>query len=478
MKTLLTFSVIICCLCLQAQPTGWHNVGGNEGRNGYMDVYGPVTDSVLWETNSFGAFGAPMYIENNYLVVMRFQSLTYAPVVCYDLTTGDLLWTVDVTGNTGRSLPVGLLDGRLYVVAYTESMEDALFALDVTDGSTLWESNVTSGAYITESGTFDAEGNFYIYGFFKTYKINPATGEMIWETETIPMASGSGEMALNLETNTGYVLEQNFGMSYVWAIDLETGERLYSVLVPDLTFGGNVAQSPLMVGLDGIVYVHLTEDNIAAVSDSGSQLTLLWQTPITGNSSFSTMCMGSDGSVYAPSDGKIIRLNPSNGQIMNTSLPLTTTGFFSPRLSATANDMIYATSGVNGLYAYDLSLNQIWSDELINTNTSGVCIAPNGLAAACGGNTIRVYAPTTAMQVTESETAPVRVYPNPTASFAIVEANSATMGKPYQLTDALGREIAGGKVSARTVIDFEALSQGVYYLRIEGVQEATPILRQ
>ncbi|MFN8863580.1 MAG: PQQ-binding-like beta-propeller repeat protein [Flavobacteriales bacterium] len=478
MKTLLTLSAILSCLCMQAQHTGWHSIGGNERRNGYADVYGPVTDSVLWEVTSSGGLGTPLYIENNYLVVMRFQSLTYAPVECYNLTTGDLLWTMDVTGNTGRSVPVGLRDGRLYVMAYTDSMDDALFALDVTDGSTLWESNVTAGAYITESGSFDAEGNFYIFGFFKTYKINPATGEMIWETDTTPMASGSGEMALNLDNNTGYVLEQNFGMSYVWAIDLETGERLYSELVPELTPGGNVAQSPLMVGLDGVVYVHLTEDNIAAVSDSGSELTLLWQTAITGNSSFSTMCMGADGSIYAPSDGKIIRLNPSNGQVLNTSLPLTTTGFFSPRISATANDMIYATSGVNGLYAFDLSLNLIWSDDLINTNTSGVAIAPDGLAAACGGNVIRVYVPTTSMDVREPKVAAVRVYPNPTTSFAIVEARSASLGKSYRLTDALGREISGGKLSSRTVLDFEALSNGVYYLRIEGLQEVTPILRQ
>jgi hypothetical protein len=82
------------------------------------------------------------------------------------------------------------------------------------------------------------------------------------------------------------------------------------------------------------------------------------------------------------------------------------------------------------------------------------------------------------MDVREPEVAAVRVYPNPTTSFAIVEARSASLGKSYRLTDALGREISGGKLSSRTVLDFEALSNGVYYLRIEGLQEVTPILRQ
>jgi hypothetical protein len=32
---------------VDAQNTGWNNDGGNWQRNGYMDVAGPTTDSVL-----------------------------------------------------------------------------------------------------------------------------------------------------------------------------------------------------------------------------------------------------------------------------------------------------------------------------------------------------------------------------------------------------------------------------------------------
>jgi len=111
---------------VKGQNTAWNNIGGNWGKNGYVDVAGPTTDSVLWETTSSGLFGTPIYIEGNYLVTMRFQSTTYAPVECFDLTTGNLLWSVDITNSTGRSLPVGLRDSRVFVMRYTESQNESL----------------------------------------------------------------------------------------------------------------------------------------------------------------------------------------------------------------------------------------------------------------------------------------------------------------------------------------------------------------
>jgi hypothetical protein len=219
-------------------------------------------------------------------------------------------------------------------------------------------------------------------------------GQKIWQTSTVPMASGSGEMAINNSNNTGYTLEiDQSNQSCVWAIDLATGQKKYSQTVPALRPGGNFPQSALMVGFNGVVYVQLTDDNVAALSDNGTGFTLLWQTEIYGNGSFSLMCVGADGSIYAPTDGKIVRLDPLTGDTLNISATITQGGFFLPRISATSNNMIYATNGESYVYAFDLNLNLIWSDYLPNTNTSGVCIAPNGLAAVCGQNTIRVYTP-------------------------------------------------------------------------------------
>ena len=114
MKTLLKL-VIVCGLSGQmlAQTTGWNNGGANPYRNGHVDVAGPVTDSVLWEVSRQGVIGFPMLIEGNRMVTMDFLGMQYAPVTCYDLDSGELLWSVDVSDATGRSLPVGFRDGRV-----------------------------------------------------------------------------------------------------------------------------------------------------------------------------------------------------------------------------------------------------------------------------------------------------------------------------------------------------------------------------
>jgi outer membrane protein assembly factor BamB len=466
---------------VDAQTTGWNNGGGNWFRNGYMDAAGPTTDSVLWQVNSDGFFGTPIFIEGNYLVTMRFLGMTNAPVECYDLTSGNLLWSVDVTNSSGRSLPVGLHDERVFVVRFTESPNDTLYALDVSNGSHLWTSNVNVAPYISETGVFDSIGNFYIHNSnFHTYKINPVNGQMIWQTFTVPMASGSGEMAINNSNNTGYTLEiDQSNQSCVWAIDLATGQKKYSQTVPAIRPGGNFPQSALMVGFNGVVYVQLTEDNVAALSDNGTGFTLLWQTEIYGNGSFSLMCVGADGSIYAPTDGKIVRLDPLTGDTLRISATITQGGFFLPRISATNNNMIYVTNGENYVYAFDHNLNLIWSDDLPNTNTSGVCIAPNGLAAVCGQNTIRVYTPTQTVGIPETEDVFVSLYPNPTSSYVTLTFENIVSAKDYSIIDSQGKIIRKGKIFEKcTTLNLADLNSGLYFLQIEGLNQTIKIVKK
>lgn len=463
---------------IHAQPDGWNNIGGNPQKNGYADVAGPDTDSVLWESLSPGIFGTPIFIEGNYLVTMRFQSLTNAPVECYNLSNGSLLWSVDVTNGAGRSLPIGLRDNRVYVVRFTESLNDSLFALNVSNGSRIWTSNATVATYISESGVFDAAGNFYVNGNFKTYKINPANGQIIWQTPTVPMASGSGEMAINPQNNTGYTLEQNGGISYVWAINLSTGAKLYSVMIPDLRPGGNLPQSALMVGNNGTIYVQLTEDNVAAVSDNGSQLNLLWQTEIYGNSAFSTMCVGTDGSVYAPSNRKIIRIDPTSGSITDSSANISQGGFFSPRLSATNNQIIYATNGENQVYAFDPSLNLIWTGFMNYTNTSGVSFSETGLAAISGGNSIRVYTPRVTTGARPRAESGISVYPNPAEDFLIIESPNDSQNHTYSLYNIEGKEIRNGSIHGKTILPLHTDPPGIYLLKLSNHPRPFKITKQ
>jgi outer membrane protein assembly factor BamB len=234
-----------------------------------------------------------------------------------------------------------------------------------------------------------------------------------------------------------------------------------------------------MVGLNGIIYTQLTEDNIAAFSDDGSKLTLLWQTQITGNSSFSLMCVGPDNSIYAPSGGKIIRLDPSTGNILNTSASITQGGFFSPRLSAASNNMVYATNGENHVYAFNQNLETVWSDFLPNNNTSGVCLAPSGLAVVSGKNTIRVYTPSNSVSTEEQTDNGMQLYPNPATSFCVLSADNADAGMQYILFDLSGKVVRTGITQEKhTVLDLSGVPPGTYFMKTGGTAEPVKLIRQ
>ncbi len=482
MKTLQNIFVhvlLLSSIMAATAQTGWNNGGGNAGRNGYAATAGPLTDSVLWQVNTPGFFGSPLFIEGDKLVTMRFRSPTDAPVECYNLFNGSLLWSADVTGSTGRSLPVGFRDQKVYVVHYTDNMNDSLFALDANTGNRLWAANLTVAPYITSTAVFDSAGYLYIEGNQKMYKIDPQNGQQIWQTPSIPMASGSGEMAINNSTGRGYTLENIGGVSYVWTINLATGAKLYNRAVPDLQPGGNVPQSALMVGGNGIIYVQLTEDNIAALSDNGTQLSLLWQTKIQGNCPFSLMCTGSDGSVYVPSNGKVLRLDPLAGTILDSSQSITQGGFYILRASATDNGLIYVTTGEDYVYAFDLNLNLVWSDYVPVTNTSGVCIAPNGLIAVSGSQVVKVYTPNPSTS-TESATAVLAsISPNPATSFVRLDTKKDMSGKQVIIIDATGRSVFQQKLSGfSSTIDISELPAGIYWLVIEGATTGSRLIKK
>ncbi|MCK7524198.1 MAG: PQQ-binding-like beta-propeller repeat protein [Ignavibacteriales bacterium] len=96
----------------------------------------------MWDINSGSLIGFPVYIEGNKLITMKFLQMTNAPVVCYDLNNGQLLWEKEVTGLTGRSLPIGIRDGQVYVMRFTESYSDSLYALNATNGEKIWTADV------------------------------------------------------------------------------------------------------------------------------------------------------------------------------------------------------------------------------------------------------------------------------------------------------------------------------------------------
>jgi len=461
----------------QSLSVDWNNGGGNPQRNGLSDLNGPITDSLFWEANSGSLIGFPVYIEGNKLITMKFISMTNAPVVCYDLNNGQLLWEKEVTGLAGRSLPLGIRDGQVYVMRLTESGFDSLYALNATDGEKIWTANVTISTYITESVSFASNGDLLVNGSnFKMYRINHLTGQKVWETTIVNIASGSGEMVAY--ENTGYVIKQIGGVAYLQAINLDNGQQKYDHIINETHPGGPLQQCGFMVGPDGVIYVHKQGDNVTALQDNGSGLSVLWETEIFGSAPFSYICVGSDGSIYAPSSGRIIRLDPSDGQKLDSTKVLANPELFQLRLSASANGVIYATTGESNIYAYNLDLQELWTDAIANVNTSGVAIGLNGLIAVAGSNKIKVYTAGNPVSV-EEELKPdgfelSQNYPNPfnpstTIKYSIPTSEFVTLKIYEVLGNEVGTLVNEEKPAGSYEVDFDAanLSSGIYLYKLQ-----------
>lgn len=480
-KTLILLICSVSALISFAQTSDWNNGGGNPARNGLANVDGPQKDSLLWQASPAGIFGMPMFIEGNKLVTMRFRSATNAPIVCYDLTTGELLWQKEITGSTGRSLPIGFRNNQVYAVRFTESLHDTLYAFNADDGSRLWTSETTVDPSITASATFASNGDFFIESYFKMNRINHLTGELIWNTPIMPFVLGHGE--LSVYNNTGYVLEQvSGGYAYVAAIDLANGHKKYSHIINDTHPGGGLPQCPLMVGTDGTIYVQKQGDNITALTDDGSQLNLLWETEIFGNSPFSQMCIGSDGSVFAPSAGTIIKIDPLNGHIINTSEVISThPDLFQLRLSATQNDIVFATNGESTVYAFSLDLHELWSDNVPDLNTSGAAIGSNGLIAVSGAHTVKVYTSAEFTAISEViNNQWIEYYPNPVIDKLYLHFSNANLiSYNYNIYDQTGKVVLSGNLSDEiNMIDLSNVSVGIYFLVVgDNVKQTFKVIK-
>jgi len=466
MKTgILWILISILPVIAVSQASDWNNGGGNSARNAFAPVNGPLTDSVLWQDTPAGLFGMPGYIEGNKLVTMRFHSLTNAPIVCYDLLTGELLWEIEITGLAGRSLPIGFRDNQVYAVRFTESLHDTLYAFNADDGSKVWTADVTVCPYITASACFAPNGDLFVEGYFEMYRIDHLTGEMIWQAPVLPFVMGACEMSIF--NNTGYTFEQIGGVSYLWAIDIESGQKKYSHMINETHPGGGLQQAPLMVGPDGTIYVHKQGDNISAFTDNGNELSLKWETEIFGNAPFSQMCVGPDGSVYAPSDGTVIRIDPKDGQIISTSAVICNNPDpFQLRLSATGNDIIFATNGENRVYAFTPDLTQIWTDNVPNLNTCGAVIGSDGLVAVSGANIIKVYTPGNFVGEDEfTESDDLSIWPNPAVSLIHIQASEEYLGTAYTIIDLSGKTVLSGKLSSESnPVELSGLPPGTYLL--------------
>jgi hypothetical protein len=139
---------------------------------------------------------------------------------------------------------------------------------------------------------------------------------------------------------------------------------------------------------------------------------------------------------------------------------------FQLRLSATQNNLIFATNGESKLSVFDLELNLLWSVNIPNVNTSSAAIGSNGVIAVSGSNAIKVYTPGVNVGIKdESGKQELLVYPVPfTRNFNIM-ADPRLAGSEFRVYDLSGKLVKRGILTSfNTSVEAEDLAEGIYYL--------------
>jgi outer membrane protein assembly factor BamB len=269
-----------------ASAGDWVTGGGNPWRSGLSDERGPASrEDLVWQGTLPGIFGAPIYIWDDKLVTMRFQTSDYAPIVCHDLTTGETLWTRDFPGTNSRSLPIGFRDGRVYAINFQErtNERDTLYALNATDGQIVWRSTIHAWMSITESASFAENGDLLVSAdSFRIARVNCTTGAVVWVTPRVWPVTGAADICVY--DSTVYAYTGDIGSLFLNAWDIGTGRFKYKTRIQDTHPGGPLPQSAPMVGDDGTIYAHKPGDNLTAIEDSGDSLHVLWTHEVSGDS--------------------------------------------------------------------------------------------------------------------------------------------------------------------------------------------------
>lgn len=396
-------AVALVLAALPASADDWNTgVGGNAARSGLSDEAGPAGPFLLWDESLPAVVAQQAVTEGNVAVMPRMfdigDVIGGTDIVAHDLTTGEILWNVQVPasfGDSWRNRVTAIRGGRVFATRSGNANAEFLYALDAADGSILWVSDDLVTETSTESATFTAAGDVVTSGVFSVICISAADGSTVWETpRTCPSSGGCDPIVFG---NRVYAWESGgFAGVLVTAFDATTGARLYS---SPIIAGGIVQEIGLLAGPDGTIYAPRSQNNPAtdyfvALEDTGAAFVEKWRFPM-GYVPFASCGVGPDGSVYTyDRDERLVRLDPATGLPVGASA-LITSDFYQPRLAIGAAGTVYVTNGgysQGRLFAFAPDLSPLFSVPVPNVNVGGPALGENGVLVVCGtGTDVRAY---------------------------------------------------------------------------------------
>ncbi len=258
-------------------------------QDGSVYALNAATDAVLWHFQTQAAVLSSPTVDNGFVYVGSSDSYLYK----LQAADGKLLWrkniglaTAVVTVSTAT-----VSNNVVYISSTDNTTHSYLFALNASDGSTVWSAQVTnqlftapvvvkSTIYINSSALQQQGGpdvkDSYVYAF------NAVNGKQLWRSDKIGNYIPAPPTVTN---NVVYIGSQDGNL---YAFDATSGKRLWRY-----NAGGAIVSSPQVA--DGVVYVGITatstvnpagsstdtsssQSAIAAISASSG--TQLWKHPL------------------------------------------------------------------------------------------------------------------------------------------------------------------------------------------------------
>lgn len=481
-----------------ALAADWPNMGGNASRHGLTTELGPTAATPLWGTGRSSLIAWHPVTEGDRVFVVRQakwpdQQPNDAFVVAMDLNNGAELWAKVLPYVAGDWTPwiAGARDGRVYASRSGNgaSVSAKMYALDATDGHTLWTSVAMQDAGAYDGVVFAPDGDLIVPSFEDIWRINAEDGATVWHAARV--GSVSGDCGGAIYGDALYVCDAAAGGHRMVRYDLNSGTRMYEGPV----MPGFLTQNTPFVGPDGTVYMNRCQGNASvdflyAYQDDGTQFLEKWHVPTIGGAAHE-YGVGADGSVYVTVSGpRLARLNPATGATLQTTAVIA--GFSSARMALDPSGTVFfSNGGFSGgrLYSYNADLSDRWNVPAQNINIGGPSLGAHGTLVVCGTVDVRAYRTSTVDVAEESEgdvlaPAPtgaitLLVVPNPCREFARIDFVNPSAGRlDFDLFDASGARVmtwssnAGSGPGSTSWIprrdDGAWLARGNYFLRASG----------
>ncbi|MCY7361774.1 MAG: PQQ-binding-like beta-propeller repeat protein, partial [Ignavibacteria bacterium] len=466
----------------------WTTVGGNSNRSGYMPSFFDVGNGFDRSFNApYSLWGMPIFSFGNKFATTRYTSISplKALVAAYGFISVNPIWTYGE--NSGVNIIMGMNDNNVYVRDFQQNGSDTIFALNAETGSLVWKSRFTVERGIIWTAVFTDNGDLILpgSGTKRIMRINHLNGDTVWTNNRIIPNTGAESMCIN--GNTLYAWEGGITTpKKIIAININTGIIKYTSYA---LAGDGDQEIPFTVSKNGVVYCIRDGGPMYALKDNGSEFTELWnrsvQHPV---GTYTQIGIGKDSSVYIPFGRKIYRLNHLNGNALDSSIEIASSGTINPRFGIGKFGNVYVSNGADNplegkFYIFSSNLQTIHNEIPFSYNyycgpaLCGAIYSPHFLFTGAGTEIKAKYIIIDNIKSASTESADgfklLQNYPNPFNPSTKLEFEISNLGfVSLKVYDMLGIEVASlvneTKSAGSYEVEFNGSSfpSGIYFYKL------------